>query len=272
MPEDDERRRRARRRPRRGAGCRVAYAIGGSASDASTDPSETYCVSQTVSDEDRQRRRHGQRRQHREHAARGRHALAAAEPQPDRIDVADDRREPGRGRRRGVAAEPLGEQHARRALRDVEHRDEHAGRHARTRAARWRRRGCRCRRAADRRAPPPREQQRERHRADEIRDERSTTVSSCGSDHRGSPATQQHQPQHVQRRLRRLELHHARGRRRTETSARAPRVGMTTAIATVPTGFSGVPPPGPAMPVMPTPTSVPARARCPRPSPARPAR
>src|SRR5207253_228994 len=38
---------------------------------------------------------------------------------------------------------------------------------------------------------------------------------------------------------------------------------VTAAMATVPTGFSAVPPPGPAMPVTPTPTSTPARDRMP---------
>src|ERR1051325_10067413 len=37
--------------------------------------------------------------------------------------------------------------------------------------------------------------------------------------------------------------------------------GVSTPIETVPTGFAGVPPPGPAMPVIPTPTSAPAAVR-----------
>ena len=39
--------------------------------------------------------------------------------------------------------------------------------------------------------------------------------------------------------------------------------GPPTAMHTVPTGFCSLPPPGPAMPVMPTPTSTPARSRMP---------
>ena len=37
----------------------------------------------------------------------------------------------------------------------------------------------------------------------------------------------------------------------------------STATHTVPTGLSAVPPSGPAMPVMPTPTAVPSRSRTP---------
>jgi len=40
-------------------------------------------------------------------------------------------------------------------------------------------------------------------------------------------------------------------------------LAVTAAMATVPTGFSGLPPSGPAMPVTPTPTSTPARDRRP---------
>ena len=65
---------------------------------------------------------------------------------------------------------------------------------------------------------------------------------------------------HVERRLRRLKLHRARARRGTGTSATARSPAVDRRDATVPTGFSGDPPPGPAMPVTPTPTSTP-RAR-----------
>ena len=136
--------------------------------DASTDPSEMYRV-----EPDARRgtppapaaTASGARTA--EHAARGRDAFAAAEPQPDRDRCG--RRSPQRPAAAGAAAravEPLGEQHARRAFADVEQRDQHAGASRPTRAARSRRRRCRCRPAADRRAPSAREQQRERHRAD----------------------------------------------------------------------------------------------------------
>ena len=48
---------------------------------------------------------------------------------------------------------------------------------------------------------------------------------------------------------------------RTERSSRP--AGPATLRQTVPTGFSGVPPPGPAMPVMPIPYCAPKRARAP---------
>ena len=99
MSEHDERGRRDGATATVGAELPAAYAIGGSASDASTDPSEMYLRQPHGRDEDRQRRRQRQRRQHGEHAARRRDALAAAKPQPHRIDVADDRGQP-RGRRR----------------------------------------------------------------------------------------------------------------------------------------------------------------------------
>ena len=55
-----------------------------------------------------------------------------------------------------------------------------------------------------------------------------------------------------------------RGRRAGVIDARQPRaVRARHAKQTSPTGFSSVPPPGPAMPVMPTPTSAPALARAP---------
>ncbi len=81
-------------------------------------------------------------------AARRRDALAAAKPQPDRIDVADNRREArGRGRGDVRAGQPLGQQHARRAFADVEQGDEHAGAGPDDAQRRWSRRGCRCPRA-----------------------------------------------------------------------------------------------------------------------------
>ena len=48
--------------------------------------------------------------------------------------------------------------------------------------------------------------------------------------------------------------------------------GPLSAMTTVPTGFSGDPPSGPAMPVIARPTSAPSRSRTRTPSPARPAR
>ena len=48
--------------------------------------------------------------------------------------------------------------------------------------------------------------------------------------------------------------------RRVRTSAPS---GVSMARATVPTGLASVPPSGPAMPVMPMPTSAPLRARMP---------
>ena len=149
-----------------GAGLPSAYAIGGSAIDASTDPSEMYLRQPDDGGENRERRRNGERRQHREHAARGRHALAAAEPQPDRIDVADDRREPGGGRQRRAAARPA--RPARRSPRLWPCRAPRRARRPSTPDARitfaaprlplptWRRS----------RAPPARQNQRERNRSD----------------------------------------------------------------------------------------------------------
>ena len=55
----------------------------------------------------------------------------------------------------------------------------------------------------------------------------------------------------------------ARARREIGTSATVCRRGSATATATVPTGLAGVPPSGPAMPVMPTPMSAPDAARMP---------
>ena len=91
-----------RRRPRAtaGAGLPSAYASGGSASDASTDPSEMYFVSQTTAAKIASAGGTASGVSTAEDAARGRHAFAAAKAQPDRIDVADDRREPGGGRQR----------------------------------------------------------------------------------------------------------------------------------------------------------------------------
>ena len=109
-------------------------------------------------EEDGQRGRDGQRGQDREDAARRRDALAAAEAQPDRIDVADDRRESGRGRH-GAHVEPLDQHHAGRAFGDVEQHRRGRPRVRLTRAARSPRRGCRCRCGADRRAQPPRQDQ-----------------------------------------------------------------------------------------------------------------
>ena len=66
-----------------------------------------------------------------EHAAGGRDALAAAEAQPDGIDVPDDRGQPGGGRQVPAVTHVEREPDARGALRHVEHGDEHPGRHAR---------------------------------------------------------------------------------------------------------------------------------------------
>ena len=105
-----------------GAGLPSAYASGGSAIDATTDPSEMYFVSQTTTAKIASAGGNRQRRQHREDAAGGRDAFAAAEPQPDGIDVADDRREPRGRRHRRARAHARGEPHARRAFRHVEQR------------------------------------------------------------------------------------------------------------------------------------------------------
>ena len=109
VPEDDEDRRGDAPRATAGAGLPSAYASGGSASDAR--PSRARCTWSATRprDEDRERRRNGQRRQDGEDAARGRHAFAAAEPQPDRIDVPDDRGEPGGRRHRRAGAQPRGQ-------------------------------------------------------------------------------------------------------------------------------------------------------------------
>ena len=69
---------------------------------------------------------------------------------------------------------------------------------------------------------------------------------------------------HVEPHLRRLELDHRSSCRRARTCASSrPVRRLATAMATVPTGFCGVPPVGPAMPVMPTPIDEPVLARTP---------
>ena len=60
-----------------------------------------------------------------------------------------------------------------------------------------------------------------------------------------------------------LNLICARPPGKVNVRTRAGPSGATTAIATVPTGFAAVPPPGPAMPVMPAATSAPVRPRIP---------
>ena len=92
-----------------GAGLPVTYALGGSASVASTDPSEMYFVTQTVTAKMARAGTMAARRQDREDAAGGGDALAAAEAEPHRVDVADDRRQTGGRRRRRLIADVLGQ-------------------------------------------------------------------------------------------------------------------------------------------------------------------
>jgi hypothetical protein len=65
-------------------------------------------------------------------STRGRgHALAAAESQPERVNVADHSRNAGGGGGRVTRREPLGEQHRARALRGIEQHDQHGHQRAR---------------------------------------------------------------------------------------------------------------------------------------------
>ena len=59
-----------------------------------------------------------------------------------------------------------------------------------------------------------------------------------------------------------LAHHRAVARQRTVRSSRSPPAAATL-TQTVPTGFSSLPPPGPAIPVMPIPSSAPKRAIAP---------
>ena len=71
---------------------------------------------------------------------------------------------------------------------------------------------------------------------------------------------------HLQRRLRGLVAHALAVAREVQRGARASPAAPSSAMKTRPTGLSGVPPSGPAMPVMATPMSVPApRGARPRP-------
>ena len=140
----------------------------GTVIDASTDPTETYLVSQTLVT----------KMPSAASAATGAstaktpHAVATPlpprNPEPDRVDMADDRGQPGGRRRHGCAGQMRGENHAGDAFPDVERGHQHTGRHAgRTQHVR----GAKI--AAPEpaqigRAPPPRQQQSKRHRTDEI--------------------------------------------------------------------------------------------------------
>ena len=108
-------------------GLPVAYAIAGSVSDASTEPSETYLVIHTPTKKIASAGRQRDRRQDGEDSASGRHAFAATEPKPRRIDMTDDGGQTSECRRGWVVAETLRQQNADGTLRDVERGDEHAG-------------------------------------------------------------------------------------------------------------------------------------------------
>ena len=102
----------------------VSHSTTGSTIVATIDPSETNRVRATTIANAAAAISRRHRRQHAEHAAGGRHAFAAAKPQPDRIDVPDHRRHAGgrrRSRRRRRASTAAG------ALRHVgqHHRDRH---------------------------------------------------------------------------------------------------------------------------------------------------
>ena len=88
----------------------VSHSTTGSTIVATIDPSDTNRVRATTSANAAAAISRRHRRQHAEHAARGRDALAAAKPQPHRIDVTDHRRH-ARGdarslRRRRAAPRP----------------------------------------------------------------------------------------------------------------------------------------------------------------------
>ena len=131
MPEDDDAPTRRPRRARPAPGCRARTRA--AAARSTRAPNRARCTSSARRPATKIASAGGTASgvSTAEDAARGRHALAAAEPQPDRIDVADDRREPGGGRHRGAVA--------------------HAARRARRSRRPW---PCRARRRARRRVTP----------------------------------------------------------------------------------------------------------------------
>ena len=83
---------------------------------------------------------------------------------------------------------------------------------------------------------------------------------------RGSRPRQERAAEHVERGLGRLPLHCLAPAREAEAARleAGPPPGEATPTNTVPTGFAGVPPSGPAMPVMATPQAVPPMRQMPR--------
>ena len=129
MAKHDQRRRGTSPRSRSASGLPMAYAIGGSAADASTDPTEMYFVSQADDEKDDQGRRKRNRRQRRETRRTPSPHLCRRETQPHGINVPDNRRQTGHGRcRYSTPLKPRRQQHAGGTLPHVEQRDEHASR------------------------------------------------------------------------------------------------------------------------------------------------
>ena len=105
-------------------GSPLIHAAGGSATVAAIEPSETYLV--TAHDDEKEPGGHGRRDrgQNRENAGSNGHALTAVEPQPDGIDVSDDRRGRGQRGQRDAGVHHRRQRDRQRSLGDVERHDQ----------------------------------------------------------------------------------------------------------------------------------------------------